>query len=46
MSSNINNNSDDISVKFPEEFEQVIINKEIKVMEFINKKVQISYNLN
>ena len=36
----------DISLKFPEDFKNVIINKEVKVMEFINKKVQISYNLN
>ena len=36
---------DDISIKYPEN-DKVIINKEIKVMEFINKKVQISYNLN
>ena len=35
----------DISIKYPES-EKVIINKEIKVMEFVNKKVQISYNLN
>jgi hypothetical protein len=40
------NNDNDISVKFPDEFKNVIINKEIKVMEFINKKVQISYHLN
>tara|TARA_A100001015_G_C15040052_1_gene739019 strand:- start:2214 stop:2342 length:129 start_codon:yes stop_codon:yes gene_type:complete len=36
---------EDISLKYPEQ-EKVIINKEIKIMEFINKKVQISYNLN
>ncbi len=36
---------EDISLKYPEN-EKVIINKEIRVMEFINKKVQISYNLN
>jgi len=36
---------DDISIKYPEN-EKVIINKEIKIMEFVNKKVQISYNLN
>ena len=36
---------DDISIKYPEN-DKVIINKEVKVMEFINKKVQISYNLN
>ncbi len=36
---------EDISIKYPESA-KVIINKEIKVMEFINKKVQISYNLN
>ena len=36
----------DISLKFPEDFKNVIINKEVKVMEFINKKVQISYHLN
>ena len=36
---------DDISIKYPES-EKVIINKEIKIMEFLNKKVQISYNLN
>jgi hypothetical protein len=36
---------DDISIKYPES-EKVIINKEIKIMEFVNKKVQISYNLN
>lgn len=36
---------EDISLKYPEK-EKVIINKEIKIMEFINKKVQISYNLN
>ena len=36
---------EDISLKYPDE-EKVIINKEIRVMEFINKKVQISYNLN
>ena len=36
---------EDISIKYPDS-EKVIINKEIKVMEFINKKVQISYNLN
>ena len=40
------NNDNDISVKFPDEFKNVIINKEIKVMEFLNKKVQISYHLN
>ncbi len=40
------NNDNDISVMFPDEFKNVIINKEIKVMEFINKKVQISYHLN
>lgn len=37
--------NDDISIKYPES-EKVIINKEIKIMEFVNKKVQISYNLN
>lgn len=36
---------DDISIKYPER-EKVIINKEIKIMEFVNKKVQISYSLN
>jgi hypothetical protein len=36
---------DDISIKYPDS-ETVIINKEVKVMEFINKKVQISYHLN
>jgi len=36
---------EDISIKYPDN-ENVIINKEIKVMELINKKVQISYNLN
>ena len=36
---------DDISIKYPES-ENVFINKEIKIMEFVNKKVQISYNLN
>lgn len=35
----------DISIKYPES-EKVIINKEIRIMEFVNKKVQISYNLN
>ena len=36
---------ENISIKYPEN-EQVILNKEIKIMEFINKKVQVSYNLN
>ncbi|MGC6367351.1 MAG: hypothetical protein ACON35_05050 [Candidatus Marinamargulisbacteria bacterium] len=36
----------DISIKFPENFNNVIIKKEVKVMEFLNKKVQISYHLN
>ncbi|MGA0242399.1 MAG: hypothetical protein ACO3K7_05355 [Candidatus Marinamargulisbacteria bacterium] len=36
----------DVSIKFPEDFKNVIINKEIKVMTFLNKKVQISYHLN
>ena len=35
----------DISIKYPES-EKVIINKEIRIMEFVNKKVQISYILN
>ncbi|MEK9726690.1 MAG: hypothetical protein VW397_01145 [Candidatus Margulisiibacteriota bacterium] len=45
MNSDIDKDND-ISLKFPKDFKNVIINKEVKVMEFINKKVQISYNLN
>ena len=45
MSSDIDKDKD-VSLKFPQDFKNVIINKEVKVMEFINKKVQISYNLN
>ncbi len=45
MSSDIDKDND-VSLKFPQDFKNVIINKEVKVMEFINKKVQISYNLN
>jgi hypothetical protein len=36
---------ENISIKYPE-IEHVILNKEIKTMEFINKTVQVSYNLN
>ena len=45
MSSDIDKDND-VSLKFPQDIKNVIINKEVKVMEFINKKVQISYNLN
>mgnify|MGYP006437545773 FL=1 len=36
---------DEIPIKFPSE-KDVIINKEFRVVDFINKTVQISYNLN
>ena len=32
----------DISIKY-QKVKKVIINKEIRIMEFVNKKVQISY---
>jgi len=33
-------------IKFPDDLKEAIIHKEIKVMQFLNKRVQISYNLN
>jgi hypothetical protein len=36
---------DEIPIKFPSE-KDIILNKEMRVVDFINKTVQISYNLN
>ena len=38
--------NDNIGIVFPDNQKNVIINKEIKVIDLLNKKVQVSYHLN
>ena len=40
------NLDENIGIVFPNNQKNVIINKEIKVIDLLNKKVQVSYHLN
>ncbi len=37
---------ENVGIVFPNNQKNVIINKEIKVIDLLNKKVQVSYHLN
>lgn len=37
---------DNIGIVFPDNQKNVIINKEVKIINLANKKVQVSYHLN
>ena len=40
------NLDENIGIVFPNNQKNVIINKEIKIIDLLNKKVQVSYHLN
>tara|TARA_A100001011_G_C13823824_1_gene640037 strand:- start:308 stop:439 length:132 start_codon:yes stop_codon:yes gene_type:complete len=41
-----NDLDENVGIVFPNNQKNVIINKEIKVIDLLNKKVQVSYHLN
>ena len=43
MNKDLNEN---IGIVFPNNQKNVIINKEVKIIDLLNKKVQVSYHLN
>ena len=43
---NSNTNEDALSIKFPNISESATINKDVKILNLINKTVQVTYSLN